>query len=343
MEKLEDNPYLSDEYTSVWLKHYHENKEAERFKFMDGVSFVKHKKFPLYINTGMNLTNGISYALNDGKENDFKGKVFLLYDIADYFKINPTITNRSLSLKKVKQYNGYLIKLDSYGSLDDYYRMNFSTKSRSQLKRKKRKLEDAFEISYRMHRNNDLTKDEFSNLFMSFNKLLKDRYDEKEVNNHYLTPAKWEYFEEVSYNLYCNNKASVFVAYDKDKPISISMNFTNGEVYFLVLPAFDINYSKYSLGLVSNIAQVEWCIENKVGTYDFSKGEFDYKKRFGNLEYGFDYHIFYDSKSLKATFTALVVYNFFRVKQFLRENEFHTKYHEAIFSIRNLFKKRTKK
>jgi hypothetical protein len=74
---------------------------------------------------------------------------------------------------------------------------------------------------------------------------------------------------------------------------------------------------------------------------DFSKGEFDYKQKWGNLKYDFEYHIFYDKTSMKAKITASLIEKYFKFKLYLRERDFNVLYRkiEFLFSFK---KKRNK-
>lgn len=79
---------------------------------------------------------------------------------------------------------------------------------------------------------------------------------------------------------------------------------------------------------------LEWYIDKKFKIFDFSKGEFDYKKRWGNMEYNFEYHILYDSSSLKSKLISLFISKYFDLKQFLREKNIHTFFHKVIFLLK---------
>src|SRR5690606_38042495 len=68
---------------------------------------------------------------------------------------------------------------------------------------------------------------------------------------------------------------------------------------------------------------------------DFSKGYFDYKTRWANKSYDFEYHIWYDSKSLTASIIAFSLKTFFTLKQKLREKEINTKLHKLRFLLKN--------
>ena len=130
-----------------------------------------------------------------------------------------------------------------------------------------------------------------------------------------------------------SKQAALFVVYDKDKPIAITLlNFSNN-VMIDVIRVFDIDYSKFRLGTVSIMKQLEWCIENNFEALDFSKGYFEYKKRWTNKLYWFEYHIYYDKKSFLAKILARLYKNFFAFKLFLRKKHITNFIHELNFFL----------
>ncbi|WP_100611533.1 GNAT family N-acetyltransferase [Confluentibacter lentus] len=329
---MKSNPFLSNTFVSIWLKHFNNSKPAYSFKFIKDVSFVKNKFLPLYVNVGKNLTNGIIYEL-DEKETDFNNKVFFIYDIPEYFNVQNQ-PHRALKLKTVRQYVGYLANLNSYKSIDDYLNDQFSTNSRWKIKKSKRRLEACFNIKYGVLYGKDTTKDDFDFAFGYFHKLLVKRFTEKQINNHYLSQKKWTYLQDVIYHMILENKAALFVIYNDNIPISVYLNYVSPTILYSALPVFDPDYSKFNIGYIDNIKHIEWCIENKIDIFDFSKGDYDYKKRLANKAYHFDYHILYDSKSILATTLAQFIFLYFKGKQYLRDLNVNILFHKAIYFIK---------
>ncbi len=124
-----------------------------------------------------------------------------------------------------------------------------------------------------------------------------------------------------------DGRASLFVIYNDDLPFSISVNFISEDTLFADFTVFDIDYSKFNIGFIDIMKHLQWCIDNKIKVLDFSKGGYEYKKRWSNLTYHFNYHILYDSNSLKAIFVAKSVSMILKTVQFLRDKNIHTLYH----------------
>ncbi len=327
-----NSPFSNKTFSTVWLKHFHRSEDEIRFNFIEGISFVKTKYLPLYFNIGKNLTNGISYSIKNCYP-DYKKKIFFLYDIPEHFNVKNVLTG-SLKLKTIKQYKGYLANLKGYENLQQYINDNFSSRSRRVFKKNIERLEFCFNINYTMYYGNNISKNDYSIVFDQFNKLLKKRYSEKQINNHYLTDKKWNYLYELVYPMILNKKASLFVIYNDNMPINVSLNYISENICFGALTAFDTDYFKYNIGFIDIMKHLEWCLKENIEIFDFSKGEYDYKKRWSNKEYFFDYHILYDSKSITATLLYQIIFIYFKIKQFLRDLNMHILFHQAIFYLK---------
>ncbi|MEN3324130.1 GNAT family N-acetyltransferase [Mariniflexile soesokkakense] len=326
------NPFTSQTFVSIWLKHFNHSKEALTFNFIEGVSFVKNKYLPLYVNTGKNLTNGISYTLNENKT-DYRKKVFFLYDIPEYYQVNNIVTE-SLKLKTTQQYKGFLVNLKKFENSDDYLNKHFSSNSRWKIRKSKKRLESSFNIKYDVLYGAETTKNNFDFAFNYFNILLKKRFTEKQINNHYLAPRKWKYLQELIFAMILDKQAALFVISSDNTPISIYLNFVSDKILYSALPVFDTDYSKFNVGYLDNLKHIEWCFENNIEIFDFSKGDYDYKKRLANKEYRFNFHILYDAKSIRAKVIANGILLFFKIKQKLRDKNMHIIFHKIVYFLK---------
>lgn len=328
------NPFLSKTFTSVWSKHFNGNKPGSNFSFLNGPSFFKPSSLPFYINLGKNLTKGISYSSADTAGGDYKGKTILLYDIPQFFDINTENHPKELKTYRIKQYPGFLINLDSYTDLNNYMTATFSKSSRYKLNKYKKRLEASFDISYKMLLG-DIAKEEYDLVFEHFKNLLQKRFQDKQITNNNLDPKEWEFYREVAYPMILEKQACLFVIYEREIPIGVTLCYLSEDILFDAITVFDIDYSKFHLGSVTIMKLIEWCLENKLKVLDFSKGYFDYKTRWANKSYDFEYHIWYDSKSLTASIIAFSLKTFFTLKQKLREKEINTKLHKLRFLLKN--------
>jgi len=326
---MKQNPFTSSTFETLWVKHFFNGKGIKSFGFIKGVKFVKHSYLPLLINAGKNLTKGISYTL-DYQNNDFKGKTFLIYDVPTYFDIeNFSVPEKSsLRLKTIFQYQGFLMDITSYDSYEEYINAQFSSKNRREFRANMRKLEACFDIKYSFIYGG-ISKSDFDIVFKQFFELLNKRFTGKKTNYHHLSPEKWSYYSELVYEMLNEKKASLLVIYNEKTPIGVTLNFHAEDILFETITVFDSDYYKFSIGKTSIIKLLEWCFENNYRISDFSKGDFEYKHKWSNVVYDFNYHILYDSKSLKSLIVANGLEFYFKLKLFLRKqgiNELYRKY-----------------
>lgn len=326
---MRSNPFTTSIYESIWSKHFNEGKKLEHFEFINGVKFVKNSKDGVYVNAARNLTKGIFYEL-DHTKSDYKGKTFLLYDVPEYFKVaefNPP-SSSSLKLKKIFQYQGFLMDVSNFENQDDYINAQFSSKNRREFRSNMRRLEQCFNVRYEFI-HEAMEASDFEILFEQFYTLLSKRFAGKQTNYHHLSPKKWNYYKELVFKMLQEKKASLLVIYNENTPIGITLNFHAEDVLFETITVFDSDYYKFSIGKTSIIKLLEWCFENKYRISDFSKGDFDYKHKWSNVIYNFDYHVLYDSKSLISILKAKYVETYFKLKLYLRRkkvNELYRKY-----------------
>ena len=331
---MTNNPFTSDTFTKIWSTHFNDNNPAKTFNFIKGISFYKHPRLNLFTNIGRNLTKGISYELEDGGNFDFKKKVFLLYDIPEFFGVKSNYGNKNLGFYSIKQYPGFLIDINKYASVEEYMQSTFSKRSRYKLNKYKKKLEFCFNIRYKTYCG-DISREEYDKVFSFFNKLLKKRFLDKQIRNNNLDPDEWNFYHDVAFPLIIERKASLFVIYDNDKPIAVTLNYLSDDILFAAITVFDIDYAKFNVGSATIMKQIEWCLVNKIKILDFSKGFFDYKERWGNKKYDFEYHIYYDKKSFLSNSLAYSLKTFFLLKQTLRDKHVNEKLHKLTFMLKN--------
>ena len=331
---MQKNPFTSIIFTSIWSKHFNHKKKVQTLKCIPQLRFTKTSGFSYWINVGGTLTKGIYYKLLDTPNFDYKNKVFLIYDVPDYFGINNTVTNNNLGYYAIKQYPGFLVNLSEFTDLTHYMNSTFSKSSRYKLNKYKKRFEHCFDIQYHMFYG-EISKNEYDNIFNCFKKLLKKRFDDKKVANNNLRPEEWNFYYEVAYPMILQKKASLFVIYDSGIPIGITLNYFSEHIVFDAITVFDIDYSKFHLGSITIMKLIEWSLENKFKIFDFSKGYFDYKTRWSTKAYNFEYHIYYDSSSLKAKSTAWLLRSFFRLKNYLRDKKLNEKLDKLTYLIKN--------
>lgn len=329
------NPFSTSIFKSIWLKHFNsKNAKVKSFSFISGLDFLKNGNKLFYYNVGKTHTKGLDYKINSTEEVTLNNKAVVIYDVPTYFEVDTTQLGNKIKLLKSKQYPGYLIETGKYKSLKDYMLENFSKNSRNKNNKFKRRLEDSFNIRYQMFIG-EMSKSEYDFIFKSFKELLEKRFSDKQVTNNNLEDQEWSFYYEVAYPLILEKKASLFVIYDNEKPIGVTLCYFSEDILFDAITVFDIDYFKFHLGAVTIMKLIEWCIDNDIKNLDFSKGYFEYKTRWCTKQYDFEYHIYYDSKSEKSKLLARSIKRLYDIKQQLREKNINDRLHKLTYKLKN--------
>ncbi|MCB0438195.1 MAG: GNAT family N-acetyltransferase, partial [Mangrovimonas sp.] len=211
---------------------------------------------PLYVNAGSTLTKGVSYELFTEEPTDsLKNKALLIFDVPRYFKLEVG-ASKKLGLLKVRQYPGYLIQLNDFTDLNDYLSKTFSKSSNQKFKRYQQRLEQCFTIDYKVY-HGAISKEAYEHVFNSFYRLLTKRFDDKQTVNNNLFDHEWNFYHDVVYQMILEKKASLYVIYSDQKPISVRLNYYSDEIIFDAITVFDIDYSKFHLGKISIMKVLE--------------------------------------------------------------------------------------
>lgn len=332
--QIKQNPFVSDIFSTKWLIKFNSKKPAFTFNFIGGLSFYKPSFLPIYINAGRNLTKGISYFLKKAAIGNFKKSVILIYDVPDYFNLDTHDLPDQIKLYRIKQYPGYLTDLKKYEDLNDYLQSVFSKKRRDKLNRYKKRLELCFDISCQMFYG-EMSREDYDHIFNVFKNLLEKRFTDKQIVNNNLNLDEWTFYYDVALPMILAKKASLFVVYEGKNPIAITLNYFSEDILFHGITVFDIDYSKFHLGKIALLNLFSWSFENNIRIFDFSKGHFDYKTQWMNKVYDFEYHVYYDTASIKSRIFAFTVKSYLALKQYLREKEVNKALHRLTFWFKN--------
>lgn len=268
---------------------------------------------PYYDNIITNkLTNQKVTIVYNQKKSCKKRNLYNVGDVPDFLDVLLLENKKELKVKKIPQYKGYLIDLTKYNDANELFTSTLSRNPRKNFRSKKRKLENAHDISYHFY-HGEIDKDYYDYIFETCYLLMEERFHQKKIYNRNL--IKWKDYHSFFYPMIVERKASIFVISDKEKPITITLNFHVSDIVFSHIQIYDINYSKYSLGDIAIFKNIEWCYENNMNIWDFSKGATDNKLRWSNHIYQFDYHLFYNRKS----FISTIKVNYISMKLFFKQ------------------------
>ncbi|WP_223034494.1 GNAT family N-acetyltransferase [Hanstruepera marina] len=314
-----NNPFTSKTYELTWLKHFSRHKEGIAFNFVDGLKFYKHLFLPYFINVGRNSTNGITYNL-DHNARDYKSKTLLIYDVPSYYKINPPAEDSPIKLYSIKQYKGYLANLESVDNLESYLLKELNTKSRNKFRSALRKFETCFDVEYNIYKD-FITKEDYIRTINEFKKIIVRRFETLKLDTNLI--AEWPFYTELIYKMILDEKAILVSIKANGKPVSMSLAFLGSVSLVGAIKAFDSDFYKFNVGHIEISKLIEFCLQNNLKYFDFSKGTYKYKDRWTNSEYNYNCHILYDSSSFTSSMTARLLARFFNFKQYLRDKNFN--------------------
>ncbi|MDX1364916.1 MAG: GNAT family N-acetyltransferase [Arenibacter latericius] len=283
-------------------------------------TFIKNSVPPFYMETITNQLNKgcvIKLPKSDDSHKTIKG-VHMVTNVPDYLSINLNIVGTQLKCSKISQYQGFLVNLKDFKDSQSYLKQQLSKRNIKNLYAKQRKLEGSHNISYTFHYG-DITETQYDFLFTELYNMLEKRFYEKKIYNNNL--LSWKYYYDLVYPMILNKKASLFVIYDGEKPITITLNFHLMSMVFSYIQSYDLNYSNYNMGDISMLKHIEWCKKNDFTIFDLSMGHTDYKIKWCNHTYRYKHHLFYNSSSITSRTKASVIILKFKLRQYLRDKD----------------------
>lgn len=288
--------------------------DINNIDFMFEIAF--NKRLPSFYKSIFLLNNnGFLLSNKQLKTLEIDSDIYTVYDVPSHFKISQNEMPAAIRVKKIIQHKGFYIDLNGYQNTESYLKDQFSRSTLQALRSGKKRLETCFNISYKMYFGS-IDKSDYNFLFKSFYEMLKLRANEKGIKNRNL--QHWDLYTKKVYEMILKKEASLFVIYDGEKPINISLNIHLKDIVFLFITTYNIDYFKFRIGHTNWAWLIDWFLKNNVKFIDFSKGNTAYKKRWTNREYNFEYHLFYDSTKVLTKLKVSVLEKKLQLLQFLR-------------------------
>ncbi|WP_299436904.1 GNAT family N-acetyltransferase [uncultured Aquimarina sp.] len=219
--------------------------------------------------------------------------IYSVFFIPDYLK--PSLKNDRFVIKKVDQFfKGYAIFLEGFANADAYIKHRFRSNAKA-IRRRVKRLESCFQISYKTYYGS-IEEDEYAFFMDSLEKMLIRRFEQR--NDVSQSLLRWDHYKKMYFSLINEKKASMFVAFEGDQPIIVSLNHHFQNRLFSAISSYDIDYSKFSLGSVEIYKKLDWLIENNHKSYEMGMGDLSYKREWCNHIYNFEHQIIYPKKSV---------------------------------------------
>lgn len=278
--------------------------------------FNRQKIHPLYDKSVKNKVTGDNYVLShDDRIGQKTNGFFKILDIPEYLMTEPKLLPKNFGLITIQQYDGFLIDLSQYKNVDDFMVQQLSKRSQKRLHKSARELNENYAITHKVFRGH-ITQSEHKYLLGVFASFLKKRFKEKKTFNKYL--AKWGYYEELSFKKINEGAASLFVIYNGETPICLTLNFHFEDILFSELESYDIDYSQYGLGDISMRYHIKWCFDHNIQLIDLAMGKTNFKEKWCNYVYYFHHHFFYNKNNLGALVQLCFEFTKFKLWQALR-------------------------
>ncbi|MCF8273411.1 MAG: GNAT family N-acetyltransferase [Flavobacteriaceae bacterium] len=276
---------------------------------------IKRTILPFYDRVSIGSVNTTGpYEKEPVSENDLNKKIYYLTYVPPYVDL---ALGKDFKKIAFERFVGYSINLENYESVESYMLHQFGSKSRSKIRTYLNRLETCFNISYKTYFG-QIEPDTYQHIMASLEHMISRRFNQR--NDEHQAVKNWDYYKNATYNLINNKKASLFVVYDNDKPIDICLNIHYEAIYINYIRAFDIDYSKFRLGYVDILKQLEWCFEHGYKMFDLGMGIFSYKIQWCDVQYQFKNYIVYNKKSMVLALSSRLMALFYKLKLFLDKN-----------------------
>lgn len=308
---------------------------------IDKIHFLNHlheqdSVVHLYKSLKFSFNNKLIHQSKNNFNIPNEGKPFVSSIILFPMFMNPEFFNQDkIKVRRMTQkgHNCYGIILENnIEDADSFLKASLPGAFRSNLNRLKNRLEMCFSITYTMYWG-QIEKGEYDYIMDSLIEMQVKRLNHQKINNHLLN--KYENYKKRTFSLINEKKASLFVIYNNNVPIGITLNFLLEKVYFGEITTFDMDYSKFGIGNLLIYKQLNWCIKNNYEYFDMGNGEYEYKKKWCNHHYLLETHIVSSKDSLIANFIAVLCKYVIQLKNSLKRINFHLVYKKA----KNILKK----
>lgn len=230
-------------------------------------------------------------------------QAFICSDVPDYMKVTFDRKEKNKSEKSVATFEGSYINLAQYQDLDDFLKAKLSSKRVSRLKAYKRTLEHVFPISYEYYYGN--IPDETYNFLMdALKEMITKRFEEKKLEHMAL--IEWDKFRANGKKLIREKRGALIVVLHGNRPIHISFNYVWEQLVFGYVRGFDLDYSKFYLGYIDIILQLDWCFQHQFKIYDLLRENLEYKLRFADHTYLYRSHIVFPKSPMRKRIVPLL-------------------------------------
>ena len=307
-------------------------KQFSRKRYNFTFDFFQENKINPFFESLINNTNK-SKVVNENfiTEKTIENVLHEINFIPAYFDISLPDLPSGYKLIKFHRLDDFLANLKGQKDAEDYMKSVMSPKRRWQLRTKKRRLESCFHITYNLYHGN-ISKEEYKFLFNELKTLIKRRFVQR--GDLFFLDNQWAFLNEHTYKLILEKKASFFVIYDGEKPISICLNYHFENIMQSFISSYDIDYSKFGIGQIATIKKIDWCFKNNIKIFDLMWGEVPHKILWCNDIRSYEHHIIYKNNHILKTPYVRILIIVYHAKDYLKQR----KITKSLLKLRKSFK-----
>ncbi len=300
-ESSDNNIFLTWEWLFNWWRHYGSDKKLrillikESDKIIGIAPFMEKRYREGFITVGVieNLcSENCDYSgiiLTDKKHEsvallmDYLAKIIKdgnliarMYHIPENSTFLTILREQYPSLSKSLFLHEKVITSCPYINLPatwEEYLHTLSKKRRGNLRRAMQSLQKDHEVEFKRYTAGDDLQNQLQVLF----KLHQKRWQGKNIISKFTTPEAREFYMDVSQAFNKNNWLSFSSLNVDGKTVSMLWGFKYRNTWCDMTPAFDPDYSRYSVGNLHILKIIEESIQDGLGKLDFLKGEAAYK------------------------------------------------------------------
>lgn len=255
-------------------------------------------------------------------QNDLSKTLYYSYNIGlfpsyiDFEIANSDNYNR----KKIiaKHIDGCAVALDKFENIEHYILNQFKKngKFKNRITKSIARLESCFNIRYSMYFGS-ISRDNYDYLMENLKSMIVSRFSQ--INKTNFAIKKWDTIKDKCFDLINRQNASLYVIYNNNEPINISLNYHYSNILFGAVSSYDTDYSKFGLGHIMIYKILEWCFKNEYGILDMTHGNLPYKKIWCNINYSFETNVLYRKKSKLGSLLFFIVVNKVHLLNILKE------------------------
>lgn len=271
--------------------------ESHNFHF----DFFEKNKIPFFFNKVPHVPSMYCPGTNAGTESKSVHilNCVLPYIIDDTCEIAPQFGYFSKTYRL-----GFAMDFSKNESQRDYLRNRLGKKMFKNLRQDQQRLEKSFDITFKIY-HGDIQKENCGFLMTTLKTYIESRFEGR-VHKH-VALEKWDFYKNSSYGDIISKKASLFVMYNGNNPIAISLNYHYKNILNAAITSFDQDYYRYSLGKLMFAKQIDWCYANKYVLLDTGWGSLEYKIKFSNAVYRYQTMVLYPKNNIPKMFLAFTI------------------------------------